>query len=91
MKFDSTWEVKVYEYCKMQNIDIEYQPNISFQYFYNNKKHVYHPDFLINGQVYEVKGEQFFRFNEMTQKEEMCCHPFNKKTLSDEEYEISCQ
>ena len=27
------------------------------QYEYDGKVHTYHPDFLINGKVYEVKGD----------------------------------
>ena len=61
--FDSTWEVKIYQYCKENNISCEYQPNIIFEYEYEGKKHYYHPDFLINGKIYEVKGDQFFDEN----------------------------
>lgn len=69
--FDSTWEVKVYEFCKDNNIPVEYSPAISYEYEYDGKIWTYHPDFLINGKVYEVKGDQFFRINESTGKEEM--------------------
>ena len=61
--FDSTWEVKIYQYCKENDISCEYQPNIIFEYEYEGKKHYYHPDFLINGKIYEVKGDQFFDEN----------------------------
>ena len=63
--FDSSWEVKVYQYCKENNIPCEYQPDITFEYEYDGKKHYYHPDFLINGKLYEVKGGQFFEGNKM--------------------------
>ena len=63
LTFDSTWEVKVYEFCRDRNIPVEYSPQISFEYEYCGKKHTYHPDFLINGKVYEVKGDQFFDDN----------------------------
>jgi len=29
---------------------------LKIPYFYNNKKHHYHPDFLIDGKIYEIKG-----------------------------------
>ena len=44
--------------------------------------------FLVNGKIYEVKGDQFFRINESTGKEEMYL-PW-KGNLSDEEYEYKC-
>ena len=65
LMFDSNWEVIVYKYCKENNIPCEYQPNITFEYLYNNEIHQYHPDFLINGKLYEVKGNQFFYNNKM--------------------------
>ncbi len=75
--FDSSWEVKVYQYCKENNIPCEYQPNITFEYLYNNETHQYHPDFLINGKLYEVKGNQFFEGNKM-----IC--PYNRNNYKDE-------
>lgn len=73
LTFDSNWEVKVYEFCRDNNIPIEYSPKISYQYEYNNRIWTYHPDFLINGKVYEIKGDYFFRINESTCQEEMFC------------------
>lgn len=87
--FDSTWEVKVYEFCKDNNIDVEYSPKIIYQYEYNGEIHTYHPDFLINGKVYEVKGEHFFTINE-NGEEKMCC-PFRSKGLTDMEYKYCCE
>ena len=89
IQFDSSWEICVYDYCKVNGIKCEYQPNVSFIYEYGNKKWVYQPDFLINGKVYEVKGDQFFRFNETTGKEEMY-NPYRNKNWSDEQYEMVC-
>ena len=63
--FDSSWEIKVYKFCKEHNIPCEYQPNISIEYMFQGTKHYYHPDFLINGQLYEVKGDQFFDGDKM--------------------------
>ena len=65
LTFDSSWEVTVYQYCKENNIPCEYQPNITFEYEYGGKEHYYHPDFLINGKIYEVKGDQFFDGDKM--------------------------
>ena len=65
LTFDSSWEVIVYKYCKKHNKEFEYQPNIQLEYEYDNKKHYYQPDFLIDGQLYEVKGDQFFEGDKM--------------------------
>ena len=87
--FDSTWEIKVYEFCRDNNISIEYQPTISFEYKYDGRIWTYHPDFRINDKIYEVKGDQFFRINESTGKEEMFL-PYRNPDWSDEQYEWMC-
>lgn len=90
LTFDSTWEVKVYEFCRDNNIHVEYSPEISYPYEYDGRIWTYHPDFLINGKVYEVKGDQFFRINESTGKEEMVC-PYRETNWSDEYYKWKCK
>lgn len=82
LMFDSSWEVKVYQYCKENNIPCEYQPDITFEYEYDGKKHYYHPDFLINNKIYEVKGDHFFNDNKMI-------NPFDR--TSDKLYEAKHQ
>ena len=57
LTFDSNWEVLVYEFCKDNGIDVEYSPPVSFEYEYDGLTWTYHPDFLINGKLYEVKGD----------------------------------
>ena len=89
MTFDSTWEVKVYEFCKDNNIEVEYSPSITYEYEYDGRIWTYHPDFLINDKVYEVKGDNFFRVNESTGKEEMFC-PYRYTEWSDEYYQWMC-
>lgn len=90
MTFGSSWEFKVYDFLKEHDIEFEYQPSISFEYEYDGRTWTYHPDFLINGKVYEVKGEQFFRINETTGKEEMFC-PYRYDYQSDEQYNLMCE
>ena len=82
LTFDSSWEVIVYKFCQEHNIPCEYQPNIQFEYEYEGKKHIYQPDFLINGKLYEVKGEHFFEGDKMI-------NPYNR--LLDEKYESKYQ
>ena len=87
--FDSTWEVKVYEFCKDHNIPVEYSPEISYPYEYDGKTHKYFPDFRVNDKIYEVKGDNFFRINESTGKEEMYC-TWRNPEWTDEYYEWRC-
>lgn len=53
-KFDSRYEVLVYEFCKRNNIPIECQ--IPVEYEYNNETHITFIDFRIDGILFEVKG-----------------------------------
>lgn len=89
MTFGSSWEFLVYDFLLERHMKFEYQPSISLPYEYNGKQHTYHPDFLVNGKIYEVKGEQFFRINENTGQEKMIC-PYRDKDWSDEYYEYQC-
>ena len=68
--FDSSWELYYYIYNKDIGNDIK-KSTKTFEYEYNNKKHLYHPDFEVNGKLVEIKGDQFFN-NDGT----MCC-PFD--------------
>lgn len=52
--FDSNWEFLVYEYCKRNNLQIERNIPISFEYA--GKKHTTLIDFRIDGLLFEVKG-----------------------------------
>ena len=89
MTFDSSWEFIVYDFLLENKINFEYQPPISISYEYKGTKHTYHPDFLVNGKIYEVKGDNFFRINESSGKEEMFC-PYRNKDWSNEKYEWMC-
>jgi hypothetical protein len=75
LQFDSSWELAYYIWLKDNNIDFEYQPNISFDYEYAGKIHKYFPDFKVNDEYIEIKGTQFIKENKM-----IC--PFDK-TLND--------
>lgn len=58
LNFDSSWEVAFYIYNKDKNILIE--RNIEpLEYYFNEEKHLYFPDFKIGDNYFEVKGEQF--------------------------------
>lgn len=89
LTFDSAWEKLVYQFCQEHDLPCEYQPEVSFEYECDGGIHVYQPDFRINGVLYEVKGDHFFRINESTGEEEMFL-PFKGRGMSDEEYRHRC-
>jgi len=61
MCFDSSWELAYYIWLKARGVDFVYQPQSNLKYIGNdNKEHIYHPDFLVDGQYIEIKGNQFF-------------------------------
>ena len=61
LNFDSLPELAVYIWCKDNSIDFVYQPNVVFCYEYNGVRHTYEPDFMIEGKIIEIKGDQFFK------------------------------
>lgn len=78
--FDSQPEIALYIWLIDNKIKFEYQPNVDIWYFYGNKMHRYFPDFRINDQLVEIKGDQFF-----DKDGNMKC-PFRYKSWSDEKY-----
>ena len=89
MEFATSWEFKVYDFLVEHNIQFKYQPAIAIPYYCEGTRHYYHPDFLVGDRIVEVKGDNFFRINETTGKEEM--YMTWKGDLSDEEYEWRCK
>ena len=79
--FDSKPELAYYIYCIDNHMDISRCPE-SFEYFYNGKKHYYIPDFICNGELIEIKGDQFFNGDKMI-------NPFNRD--EDDLYEAKHQ
>lgn len=63
--FDSKPEIEFYKVLKENFIDFEYQPNIFFEYEYNEKIHKYFPDFKVGNVFYELKGSYFFENDKM--------------------------
>lgn len=51
----------MYKYCIEHHLSVMYQQQIIEYYDDNNKRHFYHPDFMINGKLYEVKGDHLLR------------------------------
>lgn len=57
--FDSSWELKFYEFHKNKGNNIIREPRI-LQFEFQGKLHSFVPDFEVNNQLIELKGEQFF-------------------------------
>lgn len=53
--FDSSWELAYYIYCIEHNINIERCKEIRY-YIYDEKQYKYYPDFIVNGEIIEIKG-----------------------------------
>ena len=60
--FDSSWELAYYFYLKFKNIKFTYHPKTFFEYFDSNSKiRKYFPDFLVEEEFIEIKGDYFFK------------------------------
>ena len=59
--FDSKGELCYYIWLRDNNIQFTYQPKVSFMYECNGESHKYFPDFLVEGQYVELKGNHFFK------------------------------
>ena len=64
--------------------DFEYQPDVVFEYEYAGKKHVYLPDFLVDGMFVELKGDHFF------DESGKMINPFRDPSWTDLEYSDEC-
>lgn len=63
-KFDSSWEIIYYIYLKSNNIQFEFhKKHFWLSYFKNGKECRYYPDFIVNNEIHEIKGDQFFNKN----------------------------
>ena len=78
--FDSSWELSYYIYLIDNGFDVIYQPEDHFEF--NGKKYI--PDFKVNGELHEIKGEQFFDGDKMV-------NPYDRSPEQDEIYEAKHQ
>lgn len=58
--FDSSYEYAFYNFLKFIKKEFQYHPKVKFAYEFNGKTHYFFPDFLIDGQYYEIKGEHLY-------------------------------
>lgn len=100
IKFDSAPEVALFIYLKDNNITFQYHPDDVFYYEYHNKTYSYYPDFKVNDELWEIKGDQFFDENdnlidpfdsdnnEKCKCKQICMESNNIKILRSKDYQI---
>lgn len=68
--FDSSWEVAYYIWLTDNQVEFEYHPNVFFNYLIpgSDKVHKYFPDFLVNGVLIEIKGDDQLKNGTMIDK-----------------------
>lgn len=72
--FDSSWELAYFLWLRDNKVDFIYHPAVCIDYVDSDGvSRVYRPDFIINGQLCEIKGDQFFNesgepYNSYTKK-----------------------
>lgn len=94
INFDSGWEIQYYIWLKDHNINFIYQPN-PIEYFIENKKHYYHPDFYLTdtNEYIEIKATRFLykgvnnKWNSYS-KEKLECIKNHAKILTEETKEL---
>lgn len=79
--FDSAWELALWIYCQDHKIAIE-RCSKTFEYEYADIIHQYTPDFVMNSELIEIKGPQFFENGKMI-------NPFDR--TQDDMYEAKHQ
>lgn len=78
-RFDSSWELCYYIWLKDNSIQFRYQPKKILRFTFEGEEHFYHPDFLVENSLVEIKGDQFFK------KDGTMCCPWRSPKWSDEE------
>jgi len=61
-EFDSAPEIAVYIYLKDHSVKFEYHPTAeAFWYTFEGSRHRYFPDFAVENEYWEVKGDHLYR------------------------------
>lgn len=63
LNFDSGWELAYYIWLSDNNIPFTFHPDLRYSYQKNGEEHFYCPDFIVDGKIVEIKGNQFFNEN----------------------------
>ena len=83
-KFDSQYELCFYIYYKDKGYSISME-SVKLKYEFNGKIHYYFPDFEIEGQLIEIKGEHF-----LDKETGKWINPYRNPKWTDEEYQEEC-
>lgn len=83
--FDSLPELAYYVWLKDNAIQFQFHPDVCFEYECFGKKHLYFPDFLVEGQLVELKGDHFF-----DEHGNMTC-PYRNPDWDDMKYAEMCE
>ena len=86
--FDSSPELAFYIWLQDNNIEFKCHDGTFLEYEFNGNVMRYFPDFIVEGQMIEIKGNHFFEDNDPLKK--MIC-PFKEKNWSDKDYQFACQ
>ena len=87
-RFTNSWELAVWLYCNNLNIPIS-TCNKNFEYYdKNGKRHLYFPDYIINGKYVEIKGSQFWN-NDFTKMISPFKYNSHGEKLNNEEIEFN--
>ena len=83
--FDSSWELAFYIFYYDKGDNIVREPE-GFKYDFQGQTHTYYPDFRLNGNLYEIKGDLFF-------KEGKLINPFDnsKNGISEAKHQCALQ
>lgn len=84
VKFDSLPELAYYVWLKDDNISFKFHPEECLAYEFNDVEHLYFPDFNVEDQLVELKGDQFF-----DAEGNMIC-PYRDAKWSDDKYAEMC-
>ena len=74
--FHSSWELAVWIYCIDNNVPIIRDPCMFEYNDSNGETHSYTPDFMIDGKLVEIKGDQYFK------EDGIMRFPYNKKKIN---------
>jgi hypothetical protein len=80
--FDSGWELAYYIWLTDNKINFIFHPHPPLKFMFNGKLHKYYPDFKLDSGYVEIKGNQFFKNNNVN--EVMVC-PYNHSSDALEE------
>ena len=87
LHFDSTWEIAYYIWLKDNSKNFEIHPKKHFTYFFDDTKHKYYPDFLVDGKYVEIKGphllNEMMKENTVSNAKYKCMIENDVKVISD--------